>query len=274
MDEPEIKPDNSPPLVTDSNVTPITAEAITDVIAQEMPDVTKSANENKPAPVSEPVSEAEKVTRVQSPAPPASLFPEFTENRDEVLDPTGARFVDGIHQTDENGKPFKNRAGNFVRIKNGRMSNEEKEKIYGGRKAIASESSTDSSPKSTVAGDNKTVIKTEQPAKRANPARISSEPEKVNYETVAEMYLQTGYALAAPFLGDEFRPDNDAEHNALKVPLIAVLEEKGEIPLTPVQMFCLALIAHAGRKYATKPTVKEKVQLMFLKVRNMFKKKD
>ena len=83
------------------------------------------------------------------------------------------------------------------------------------------------------------------------------------------MLLQTGYGVAAMFLSEHVRPENDAEHTTLKVPLAAMLREKGVITLTPTQLFIFSLAAYVGKK-AGNPTVKERAILCYIKLKSFF----
>lgn len=91
------------------------------------------------------------------------------------------------------------------------------------------------------------------------------------YDKAAELYLSVGFGLLATYFTNDIKPENIEEQGSLTIPLAAVLREKGMIDLTPTQLFMIALGSHIAKK-SSKPTVKEKMTLLYLRIRSFFVK--
>lgn len=165
-------------------------------------------------------------------APPTESTPE----RPEIKDDFGTVFNPDKHRADAFGNPIK-KNGKFLSTR--------------GRKE----------------GGKNSVPGNEEKSKAEDYVNTSGVPDQ--FDTAAEMILQTAYGTAAMFLSDEIRPENPEEHITLKVPLAAVLREKGVVQLTPTQLLLFSLAAYAAKK-AGKPTVKERAILIYLKAKSFF----
>ena len=245
----------------------ISASELSDGISAEMPHVTQHGEENNTT--TEPVKiQPSENPPIYKPTPP-------------YADVNGLVFNAAIHRTDENGKPDLRR-GAFVRIKTGRPSKEEM-RIMGNnqkpnpeKRAEYVKPSSDSSEKSkvvlpSVAPQTEPQTFNENPTNERAKKKADKEAAQLSgHEVTAETYLQVGYAIAEGFFGQEVRPDDDSEHQMLKGPLVALLTEKGEIPLSPTVLFCLTLAAYASKK-AAKQSVREKATILFIRFRNWFK---
>ncbi len=108
------------------------------------------------------------------------------------------------------------------------------------------------------------------PVSATQAFNLNGAPDK--FDTQAEMALQAVYGVAAGFLSDEIRPDNKEEHESLRMPLAAVMREKQFDRITPTQLLIVSLLAYIGKK-ATKPTVKEKFVMWYLRIKNFGKPK-
>lgn len=248
----------------------ITASELSDGISSEMPAVTQHGEENSvtPEPVAQPKPQAVEVSRGDTISNP---YPQ---------DVNGTFFNPKYHRTDENGKPDFRR-GAFVRIGTGRPTKEESEALASKAPKRAPSLRTEYAPPSVDSSSKSKVVlpSGEQPAQpetvNAPSAKAQKKAEKEaqaasGYDLTAETYLQIGYGIAEGFFGPDVRPDDESEHAMLKGPLVALLTEKGEIPLSPTALFLLTLAAYASKK-AAKPTVRERATIVFLRFRNWFK---
>lgn len=157
-------------------------------------------------------------------------------------DKRGRPFNPTRHAIDEKGNPRFNVRGNFISNSVGRPG--------GAKSKIADADAPDA-------------------ASTATDFINKGEPDI--YDTAAEMYLGIGFGVAAGLLTDDIRPENKQESDALKIPLAAGLREKGEIPMTAMQLFYIALAAHIANK-ATKPTVKERLGIIMHRIKTFFSK--
>lgn len=167
----------------------------------------------------------------------------------EIKDKSNRLFDPNRHAANFDGSPKFNKNGFFISKTLGRPKK-------------GSESETSSGP----------GVGTKEHAKSgASYFNTSGIPDE--YDQAAELYLNLGYGLAASWFSDEIRPESQEEHASLKMPLSAVLREKGVVDLSPTQMFLISLGAYIAKK-AQKPTVKERFTLLYLKVRNLWSRKN
>jgi hypothetical protein len=168
------------------------------------------------------------------PSPSALKGPEEQPaNIPLIKDSEGVQFDPSIHRTDDAGNPrISPSTGKFL-------------KKY--------KATSTASPASTIA-----------------PQTQGTAAANDQFDNGAEMLLQTGYGVAASFLSNDIRPENAEEHASLKIPLAAVLRERGSLGMTPTQLLMLSLAAYIGKK-AAKPTVKERLLIIYLKARAFIK---
>ncbi len=192
--------------------------------------------------LAEPLNEGMPTPTGADVTPPASQEP-FTPSAPppEIRDVNGTLFDPVKHRKDEFGNPVR---------KEGRFLSNRGRKAGGTNKATDANATVEDEKPNAEDFVNKTGI-----------------PDQ--YDTGAEMLLQTFYGVAAMFLSDGIRPENDAEHTTLKVPLAAVLREKQTVQLTPTQLLLFSLAAYIGKK-AGNPTVKERAILLYIKVKGFF----
>lgn len=249
--------DNEP--LENTDAIPITSEEIAIPIAAEMPQVT-----------GEETSITEK---------PTEIFRLESPTVAELKDDAGIVFHPDYHKTDGGGKPLKVR-GKFVRIKAGRPSKEEVEALKLSERPNTPKISTDSSAKSKLEGVEipKVEIETEDQAqpnetpKTAAERRAEKRAEMLSqYSVTAKMYMGVLDGIAEGFFGPDARLDQD-DKNMLEPPMVAVMEEKGEIPLTPIQLLCVVALSIAAKK-AKHTTVRERFGILVYRIKNMFKKK-
>jgi len=174
--------------------------------------------------------------------PPASQEPFTPAPTVEIRDVNGTLFDPTKHRKDEFGNPVR-QDGRF-------LSNR-------GRKKGGTNKTTDANA----------TLETEEKPNAEDFVNKTGIPDQ--YDTGAEMLLQTAYGVAAMFLSDGIRPENDAEHTTLKVPLAAVLREKQTVQLTPTQLLLFSLAAYIGKK-AGNPTVKDRAILLYIKIKGFF----
>jgi hypothetical protein len=208
-----------------------TAEQLTDFFAAEMPDVTIS-------------EKSEGGKRDEKP----EAVTEFSAQRDAA----GTLFDNKIHKVEEDGKPTI-RSNNFVRLSKGRPRKTE---------IAARDFAPDNSPKSTAGELFPNVAE-------KNPKNKKAVTPETDYSLVADMYIESVMAITSGFLGEEIKPENEEERNMLKIPLVKVLEEKGEIPFTPTQLLLLSIVAYISKK-SEKQTVRERAGLLMLRVKKFF----
>ena len=160
-------------------------------------------------------------------------------NTDAFRDRSGKTFDPQKHKANSDGTPRKNARGDFISATIGRPSAKKEEQ---------------SQSASTARPEVKNFINTGAPD---------------DFDQAAELYLQFGYGVAASFLSEGIRPDDQTEHNSLKIPLAAVLREKGKVGLSPTEMLLLACGAYFGKKMGN-PTVRERVALWYMKGKSLF----
>lgn len=246
MSEETTQPPETEPSTNDLQT--VSADELTSMIAPEMPDVT-SKTDNTPE------------FRLESSTEPSP-------DKSELRDDDGILFNKKYHQTDSNGQPFKRR-GKWVRISRGRMSKEEAEALRSTKIE-----NTDPTPKSVIDGltENAQPAQPTQPEKSASEKRAEKQAQlRSNYEVTAEMYLGIVDGVLDGLFGQDARLDGD-DRTMLKPPLVAVMEEKGEIPLSPTQLLMAVSLSVAAKK-ASKPTVRERFVLLVYRIKNIFKKK-
>lgn len=268
-------PAGNPPIAAESPATTTPAETVTAdqlaaPLAENMPIPTATENAQTEIPA---VAEA-------VPAKPVPV----------VRDKSGKLFDPAKHAVDDLGQPRFNKNGFFVSKFIGNPGNKKKD-------LPASEQQQQ--PAADVAakleGESFVPSGDGNPGTSAAFATPNGQPDQ--YDRMADMYLETGYGIAAGFLGDGIRPEfkvekvttggpglpdqveevlkrtpeGKQEHESLRYPLAAALREKQVTGMTPTQMFLASLAAYISRK-AAKPTVRERFTLLALKVRSWFKK--
>lgn len=250
-------PENSAEIVRE-----ITSVELSAPIAREMPPVTGSQE-----------------TSTQ-PSPEFKLEP--TPIQSEQIDEGGVKFNAAYHKTDENGKPLKRR-GHFVRINSGRPSKEEAEALKSGKSEIPASSDQpapvkpDPTPKSVVGGLPKSAPKqAPDTSPTVEPLRVDRKEEKraemlTKYHATADVYIGVLDGIASGIFGADAGLDQQ-DRDMIKPPLVAVMEEEGEIPLTPKQLLCCVLIAVAAKK-AKHQSVRERALVLFLKIKGFFARK-
>lgn len=241
-------PDPSAP----SDVSP-TVDSPTGVsdIAGKSPEVIPAASPEIPAvegtpisvealvsPLVETMPEPTAVPDSSNPAPANSIPAPTTEAR-RILDNRGTAFDPARHAVDDKGNPRLNKRGNFISNSVGRPAG----------KSTASDA--------------------EQPDAKTPIKDLVNNGAPDLFDQTAEMYLGIGYGIAASFLSDEIRPENKEEHDSMRIPLSMALREKGDIPLSAMQMFWLAFAAYVAKKTA-KPTVRERFGIMVHRIKSFF----
>jgi len=218
------------PAVIEGESREIDGEELALPIAENMPEPSPSAL-NTPEEAATPAQAAPGAPPVVSP-----VIPEQPANVPQVKDSEGVQFDPTIHRTDDAGNPrVSPTTGKFL-------------------KKYKAGTATTSAPAS--------------PGVQTSVASSPSGPDQ--FDNGAEMLLQTGYGVAASFLTNDIRPESAEEHASLKIPLAAVLRERGSLGMTPTQLLMLSLAAYIGKK-AAKPTVKERLIYIYLKARAFIK---
>lgn len=254
----------------------VTAGDLAAPLAETMPQPTAPAGEVK--------NTQTEIPAVNEAVPPAKPVPEIRDFYGKLFDPTK-------HKVDASGMPLRNKNGGFISINLGNP----------GKRKQGEQSGDSPESLTTEIGDSAgSDLPPQVPPGMAGTFQSGPGDQS---EIMAEVYLQTAYGLAASFLGDGIRPEfrvekrieqgvqnpdgsrepdrevevvkftaeGKAEHDSLKTPLTAVLREKGNPGLTPTQIFLVSLGAFIAKK-AAKPTVRERLTLLALKVKNLFGK--
>lgn len=180
---------------------------------------------------------------------------ENSPTHSDLTDEAGTKFDPAVHKVDSDGKAIRE-GGKFVRNKRGRPPGK---------------LNTSAQPRSKIPG-------TESPASGAAAQTATSQaggeapdPDAV-FSGQAETCLRLGYGCGALIFGEDFFPENEAEHKSLKDPLVELIREKGGMPLTPTQAFCFAVFAFGCKKYQ-KPTIKERCVILYMRIKTWFGKK-
>jgi hypothetical protein len=263
----------NPPIAAESpaNTTPaetVTADQLAAPLAENMPIPTATENAQTEIPA---ISEAV----------PSKPVPVIRDKSGKLFDPTK-------HAVDDLWQPRFNKNGFFVSKFIGNPGKKKDAANPDEQQPRTAATPTTESESFVSAGDGNTGMP-------AAFAPVSGQPDQ--YDRMADMYLETGYGIAAGFLGDGIRPEfkvekvttggpglpdqieevlkrtpeGKQEHESLRYPLAAALREKQVTGMTPTQMFLASLAAYVSRK-AAKPTVRERFTLCVLKIRSWFKK--
>lgn len=209
---------------------PIDGASLIAPIIPEMPEPTKAAVETVSANEQAPATPQPGAL----PVSPVTQIPEASLNVPNVKDSEGTQFDPSLHRSDSNGNPRFGATGKFL-------------KKY---KAGANDA-----PRSTPAA----------------PEIVSGNPGIPDqFDNAAEMALQTSYGLVASFFTNDIRPDSQEEHLSLKIPLAAVLREKGNIGLSNTQLLMVSIAAYISKK-AAKPTIRERFVLFYLRAKALIK---
>lgn len=158
------------------------------------------------------------------------------------MDSAGNVFDPDAHAVDEKGNPKTNKHGRFFSKSIGRPKKEQP-----------------------------APVQTEAQIPSSAPLGMSAVSLQA-FEAAAELYLRTSYAVASGvFQDDGWQPENDGEHLSLKVPLAAYLQSINAIQLPPGLIFALAACGYSGKRF-TRPKTKEKLTVLWLKIRGFFRK--
>lgn len=153
-----------------------------------------------------------------------------------------------IYDQHVNGVPVMNDKGNFKRWPDRIIKENQGKAPLGGKPFSAQVSApTFNAPGSQVA---------------------SSLPVLDEYDHQAEVYLQASYGPLIIAFTEEIRPDQE-EHSGLKQSLAAWLRFKQVTELSPGWAFGLCAVAVFAKK-TSKPTVRERLTLYYLKAKNWF----
>ena len=94
-----------------------------------------------------------------------------------------------------------------------------------------------------------------------------------NYDAQAENFLRLYYGgMATVFDDDGWNPENEAEHEFLKQPAARAMREM-QMPQMPAKLEFAVAFAAYNIKRSQRPKTKEKLILMWLRVRSWFGKK-
>lgn len=154
-------------------------------------------------------------------------------------DAAGQAFDPAIHAVDAEGRPRKNRKGKFVLLGRGRP-----------RKEPGDAGDTEGPREAPVFADDGS----------------SSPPDR--FRVMAEMYLKSSYGPLMLLLTPDAAPD-EAEHAALAASLAEWLRAEDAREVSPKWLFLLMAGGVVASKFS-KPTVRERGALLWLKVRSFF----
>ena len=266
----------NPPIAAEPPATMNAAETVTaDQLAAPLA-------ENMPVPTATTENAQTEISAVTEAIPPKPV--------PVIRDKSGKLFDPSKHAVDEMGQPRFNKNGFFISNK---IGNPGKKSEGGNNGEQQSQSTASETPKIDIQSfDNTSDGNNGTPSLFASP---NGQPDQ--YDRMADLYLETGYGIAAGFLGDGIRPEfkvekvttggpglpdqieevlkrtpeGKQEHESLRYPLAAALREKQVTGMSPTQMFLASMAAYLSKK-AAKPSVRERFTLLALKVRSWFKK--
>lgn len=178
-----------------------------------------------------------------------------------VKDSLGRSFDASKFAADSAGKPRFDTKGRFINANAGRKS-----PAGAPKKAPAVRSAPQSA----------SFIPPETPAAQASAPQAPAEDATLpaagkidKYDLAADMYCRAAYGLAASALSDEWMPDDDSEHEALRASVAAYLRAKGEIDLSPGQALALAVLGYAGKRIP-RPKTQARLSVFFQRVKDWF----
>lgn len=145
-------------------------------------------------------------------------------------DKGGVPFDPAIHATDENGNPKLTRTGNFARKRGRKPSDKD-------------DAGTDLAPKNSPKTEDDLLI-----------------------DAHAENIVQGVYGVSCSLLGEEFMPENEAEHIRLKNSLAAYMKASGHTNPPPELALIAAGAGYFGKRLA-KPTVRARIVTIYIKAR-------
>jgi hypothetical protein len=92
------------------------------------------------------------------------------------------------------------------------------------------------------------------------------------YDLAAKMYFKTALVPLVAMLSDEWNPDNEGEEKTVVDSIACFLRARGSIDLTPGQALCFACACYAAPRLS-RPKTRDRLTLLFLKVRGWFSSK-
>lgn len=96
----------------------------------------------------------------------------------------------------------------------------------------------------------------------------------VNYRALSEMTFDMATGIAAGVFGDEWKPREEAERQAVCVPLAAYLKSKNVTDIPPGVMLCVVVIAYSAPRLRAPSTAgKLKLAWEWVKAKNPFRRK-
>ncbi len=211
-----------------------------------------------------PDSQVTQTTAEELVAPLADRMPPVTESAETVSsapvepavvrpqDDGGTPFDPDRHAVDEFGNPRKNRSGRYYSKLLGK-----KGEGKGGAAGKKSE---------TVRAQPTFNVDDGSPAPSGENGPVQDQ-----YDAMAEVYLQSAYGPLIVGFTDEARPD-EQEHAALKIALANYLRFKQATELSPGWGLSATIAAVLVRKSA-KPKVKERIALLYIRVKDWFAKR-
>jgi len=173
-------------------------------------------------------------------------FPEIGEGEtapdlfSNTKDKSGKAFDRALHKLDEAGFPRFDKRGYFIPLNKGRIP-------AGGRK------------------EGETPPPQSKPLDGAMGALVDE------YHNAATLYVDVSTSVLSGAISEEWNPESKAERESLINSVAAYLRYKGDIDLPPGQVLALAIIAYSGKRI-NKPKTKEKLTLLFVRIKKFFKK--
>lgn len=227
---------------------PVTASDLTGPLIAGMPEVTKT---------SAPTEEA------QLPDPGTAPLPGF-----EIKDDFGTVFNPAEHKADEKGNPVKNKAGRFYSKFIGRAGSARKAGVGNIADFVANNKPADGGPKEppTFEGAPETPS---NPAPAVDPAGTAPQPDPA--DGMALMLIPTIDGVMQSLFSEGVALSNK-EKEIMQPVAAAYLRSKGAKDIPPGLALTMVAVAIYGPKFQ-KPTVKERITLIALKLKTWFSRK-
>lgn len=228
--------------LADAPAVEVTAETVAKPLAENMPPVT----ENAQLPGME--SAGASAENAAGGIPP--------DKAGKAWDPTK-------YKVDALGQPRRDAAGYFIPIDKGRPPSAAP---AAGKKpaapaAVAKKAAAGKPGEAAPAGEKK---------KASDYQNTTGAPDE--FDLAAKMYFKTALVPLVALMSDEWNPDNEAEEKAVVDAIACYLRSRGSVDFTPGQALCVAAACYAAPRLS-RPKTKDRLTLLFLKVRGWFSSK-
>lgn len=178
---------------------------------------------------------AEHLDSIPTPTKPSEKELNETGESEEDIDKAGNEFDPDKYKIDREGKPRRDKRGYFIPINKGRP------------KAGAKKETQNAAP--------------------------GLPPNMDDADVYGALFVDTGTSvLAGVFSDPEWMPESPEERTQLVTCVAAYLRTKDEMDLPPGWALAMGLSVYAGKRLS-KPTIREKIGLFFIRIKNLLKGK-